>query len=82
MGILLCSWILSSIGILTDNCVDLDQVRQLNGSQTSKQAAKYDDRFATRERGPIKLGQRVVVKEPQTALSLAASEKENEVVME
>ena len=32
--------------------------------------------------GPIKLGQRVVVKEPQTALSLAASEKENEVVIE
>ena len=75
---------MNSMGILTDNQVDVARLKEFEGTQRYKQAANYNARFATRERSPIRPGQRVVVREsrktPAPATVVAAQGREVVVV--
>ena len=55
---------LNSMGIMSENRIDLNRLRKFEEDKRQKQKIWYDKRYATQNRQPLALSQQVVVKDP------------------
>ena len=55
---------LNSMGVMTENRIDLDRLRAFENNQKLRQKAWYDSRHATQTREPLEISQKVVVRDP------------------
>jgi len=74
---------MNSMGIMTDSKIDVNRLRKFESQQRRTQALQYNQRHAARSRSPIKIGEKVIVRDqgkPPVPASVVATRGREVVV--